>query len=89
MAKYILAEDHAPQAHEHGGGGEPEKPLGFFVRFQQGFQRGFDRFHEGYNVRLEQAIVHRSTFVAISLAIALASFALFYFNGRDFFPEVK
>ena len=89
MAKYILEEDHAPQAPEDGGRAEPEKPRGFFVRFQQGFQRGFDRFHEGYNVRLEQAIVHRRTFVTISLALALASLGLFYFNGRDFFPEVK
>ena len=87
MAKYILVEGHAPQTPEDRGGGEPEKPLGFFVRFQQGFQRGFDRFHEGYNVRLEQAIVHRRPFIAISLTLALASLGLFYFNGRDFFPD--
>ncbi|MDT3779609.1 efflux RND transporter permease subunit [Nitrospira sp. MA-1] len=89
MAKYILADHHAPQATEAGGGGEPEKPQSFFVRFQQGFERGFDRFRERYNARLEQVILHRRTFVAISLALALASLSLFFFNGRDFFPEVK
>ena len=87
MAKYILADHH--EADEEGGGVEPEKRRSFFVRFQQGFERGFDRFRERYNARLEQAIAHRRTFVVISLSLALASLSLFYFNGRDFFPEVK
>ena len=78
MAKYILTEHH--EAHDHPN---------FFGRFQQGFERGFDRFRDRYNALLEQVIVHRGTFVGISLAIALASLILFYFNGREFFPETK
>lgn len=88
MAKYILADHHASQSPEEGGGVE-HKPRSFFIRFQQGFERGFDRFRARYNARLEQAIAHRRTFVVISLSLALASLSLFYFNGRDFFPEVK
>jgi multidrug efflux pump subunit AcrB len=37
----------------------------------------------------EQTIDHRGTFVTISLAIALGSLGLYYFNGRDFYPEIK
>jgi multidrug efflux pump subunit AcrB len=89
MAKHMLVEHHAPQANEHGGRPEAEKPRGVFARLQQGFERGFERFRDRYNVVLKQAIVHRGPFVGISLAIALGSLGLFYFNGRDFFPEIK
>lgn len=60
-----------------------------FVRFQQGFERGFNRFRERYGLLLEQAIAHRRSFVTISLAIALASLSLFFFLGRDYFPEIR
>ncbi|HTL60573.1 MAG TPA: efflux RND transporter permease subunit [Nitrospira sp.] len=87
MAKYLLEEHKAPQAHEPGG--QPKKPPSVFARFQQGFERGFERFRDRYNVLLEQAIVNRGRVVAISLAIALGSLGLYYFNGRDFYPEIK
>jgi multidrug efflux pump subunit AcrB len=87
MAKYMLEEHDASQAHEPGG--QPKKPRGVFARFQQGFERGYERFRDRYNVLLEQAIDNRGRFVAISLAIALGSLGLYYFNGRDFYPEIK
>jgi multidrug efflux pump subunit AcrB len=87
MAKYMLEEHHASQGHESGG--QPKKPCGVFARFQQGFERGFERFCDRYNALLEQAIDNRGRFVAISLAIALGSLGLYYFNGRDFYPEIK
>ena len=87
MAKYMLEEHDASQAHEPGG--QPKKPRGVFARFQQGFERGYERFRDRYNVLLEQAIDNRGRFVAISLAIALGSLSLYYFNGRDFYPEIK
>jgi multidrug efflux pump subunit AcrB len=79
MAKYILGERHAPH------GTTPN----FFVRFQQGFERRFEQLREGYNRRLEQVIAHRSAFVGIALAVAGGSLSLYYFNGREFFPEIK
>jgi multidrug efflux pump subunit AcrB len=87
MAKYMLEEHDVSQAHEPGG--QPKKPRGVFARFQQGFERGFERFRDRYNGLLEQTIVNRGRFVAISLAIALGSLGLYYFNGRDFYPEIK
>ena len=60
-----------------------------FVRFQKGFERRFDQFREGYGRLLERTLDHRSTFVKIALVIALASLSLFFFLGRDYFPEIR
>ncbi|MEP6933628.1 MAG: efflux RND transporter permease subunit, partial [Nitrospirota bacterium] len=87
MAKRMLKKHDGPQGNEHDG--QPKNLPSFFARLQQGFERGFERFRDRYNGRLKQTIVHRGTFVGISLAIALGSLGLFYFNGRDFFPEIK
>ncbi len=85
MAKYIL------KAHHGGHGGEHHTPQSgnIFTRFQQGFQRSFERFREGYSAQLEGAVAHRVMFVTISLGVSLCSLVLFYFNGTEFFPEIK
>lgn len=66
-----------------------EAPKGFFGRFQQGFEARFDRFRDRYHEALKWAIAHRGRFVACFLALAVSSLSLFFFNGRDFFPEIK
>src|SRR5215510_149047 len=78
-----------PNPHEQQGQGSAEPSRNLFVRFQKGFERRFDQFREGYGRLLEQVIAHRSTFVKISLAIALSSLSLFFFLGRDYFPEIR
>jgi multidrug efflux pump subunit AcrB len=77
------------QPHEHHGqpGGKPSRNV--LVRFQQWFERGFNRFRERYGALLEQAIARRNTFVTISLVFALSSMSLFFFLGRDYFPEIR
>jgi multidrug efflux pump subunit AcrB len=72
--------------HERAGMAPSRNP---FVRFQKGFERRFDQFREGYGALLEQVIAHRGTFVKISLAMALGSLSLFFFLGRDYFPEIR
>ncbi|MGX2041792.1 efflux RND transporter permease subunit [Methylocaldum sp. MU1018] len=128
MAKYLLVDHNAPEAHPHPGhpeidesaeaiyeltnreseeealaniGGthfavpvpDPEHEAGrarsFFGRIQQRFERGFNRFRDRYRAWLERAIARRAAFVKIALTLALGSLVLFYFNGRDFFPEIK
>ena len=86
MAKYILKAHHTPA---HGGQPEAEPSKNIFARFQLGFQHRFDRFREGYSSQLEQAIAHRVPFVVVSFTIAAGSLVLFYFNGREFFPEIR
>ncbi|NGZ95094.1 MAG: RND transporter [Nitrospira sp. WS110] len=78
MAKYVLKVHHAA-----GPGG------GIFARFQHGFQNAFERFRDGYTAQLETVVAHRVGFVAISMVLASASFILFYFEGQEFFPQIK
>ena len=77
------------QPHEQQGqpGAKPSRNP--FVRFQKGFERRFNQVRERYGLLLEQAIARRDIFVTISLAIALASLSLFFFLGRDYFPEIR
>jgi multidrug efflux pump subunit AcrB len=77
------------QPHEHHGqpGGKPSRNV--LVRFQQWFERGFNRFRERYGALLEQAIARRNAFVTISLVFAVSSMSLFFFLGRDYFPEIR
>jgi multidrug efflux pump subunit AcrB len=103
MAKYVLVDHNAPHGQPElalAGGGSvhgaapdslhhAEKTPGFLGRFQKGFERGFDRFRENYKTLLEQAIAHRGAFIRTFLAFAVGSLSLYYFNGRDFFPEIK
>jgi multidrug efflux pump subunit AcrB len=74
-----------PKGHEPSAGPPSRNP---FVRFQKGFERRFDEFREGYGRLLERAIEHRSMFVKLALIIALGSTSLFFFLGRDYFPEI-
>ena len=78
-----------PNPHEPHAQSALEPSRNPFVRFQKAFERRFNQFRDGYGHLLEQAIAHRSTFVKFSLAIALASLSLFYFLGRDYFPEIR
>src|ERR1051325_1693762 len=78
------------QPHKQPGNPGAEPPSrNVFVRFQKGFERRFDQTRERYGALLEQAIAHRGRFVLISLAIALGSLPLFFFLGRDYFPEIR
>jgi len=86
MAKYILKAHHAPAVD---GQHEAKPSKNIFARFQLGFQHKFDQFREGYNAQLKQAIAHRVPFVVVSFTIAAGSLVLFYFNGREFFPEIR
>lgn len=81
FANAVPAPPHAPA---------PEaKPPGFLKRFQQGFDRGFQSFRDNYNGALKTALENRGVFVPSFLAFAVSSLVLFYFNGQDFFPEIK
>src|SRR5574340_77122 len=80
---------HMSQPHDQHGQPDAAPSRNPFVRFQKGFERRFDRFREGYGALLEQVIAHRNTFVTIALVMALSSLSLFFFLGRDYFPEIR
>ena len=99
---YDLANADAEKAAHAGVGGvshfaepiphvEPvaPKPPGAFKRFQQGFNDGFLKFRYGYHAILKMLVANQNVFVSGFLCFALGSLVLFYFNGQDFFPEIK
>jgi multidrug efflux pump subunit AcrB len=58
------------------------------VRFQRGFEAGFERFRGGYRDLLTLALRHRPTFVTGFLGFVAASFLLMPYLGQNFFPSV-
>src|SRR5487761_2493332 len=83
MAMYLL------QPHRHHAGGEqPVRSRNPLVRFQRGFEAGFERFRSGYRDLLTLALRHRPTFVVGFLGFVAASFLLVPYIGENFFPAV-
>jgi multidrug efflux pump subunit AcrB len=83
MAKYLLR----PHAHHAEGEGPPptRNPL---VRFQRGFEAGFERIRGFYCDMLSLALSRRPLFVTGFLGFVAVSFLLVPFLGRNFFPAV-
>ena len=81
MAKYLLHQ------HEHHEGGPPptRNPL---VRFQRGFEAGFERVRGSYRDLLMLAMRGRAVFVTCFLAFVGLSFLLVPYIGSNFFPAV-
>ena len=59
-----------------------------FVKFQRGFEHGFDRFRNGYRALLASCFEHRKPFAICFLGFCVASWLLTLKLGRDFFPSV-
>jgi multidrug efflux pump subunit AcrB len=81
MAKFLL------KMHvSHGSNPAPSRnPL---LRFQRGFEAGFERLRTGYRELLVLAIQHRGLFVGSFMGFVAVSFLLAPFLGRNFFPAV-
>jgi CzcA family heavy metal efflux pump len=82
MAMYLL-KPHVQEAEP--GQRVSSNPL---VRFQRGFERGFERVRSSYSGILELLLTHRRVFVAGFFGFVVLSFALVPFLGRNFFPDV-
>ena len=65
-----------------------QPPRTVFGRFQKGFERVFEMLRESYRNTLEAIMHHRAAFVTVFLLFCVASGALVFFLGRDFFPSV-
>jgi multidrug efflux pump subunit AcrB len=82
MAKYLL------QPHVHHADGKQPRSRNPLVRFQRGFEAGFERFRAGYSDLLALALAHRPTFVIGFLGFVGLSFLLVPYLGQNFFPSV-
>jgi multidrug efflux pump subunit AcrB len=87
MANYLL-KPHAPHTDMHGLDGPLPPSRNPLVRFQRGFEAGFERLRVGYRELLMLALRRRVLFVAGFIVFVFGSFALVPFLGRDFFPSI-
>ena len=77
MALYLLK----PKDHHAATSRNP------FIRFQDSFERGFERLRLGYQ-RLLTTLVHRRfMFVPVFLLLCLSAWALVPWLGENFFPD--
>src|ERR1700741_4618875 len=83
MAMYLLSSEDEYHAEEHIG-----EKMGFFRRYQQGFERNFEKLREGYRGALGAALHHAPLFATCFLIFCVLSSGLNFFLGRDFFPTV-
>ena len=87
MAKYLL-KPHDVQGDAEDHEREPRVSSNPLVRFQRGFERGFERVRSNYSGILELLLTHRRVFVIGFFGFVALSFALVPFLGRNFFPDV-
>jgi CzcA family heavy metal efflux pump len=88
LASYLLSRTLVPtlamyllRAKEHGAAAR-----GFFARFQQGFERSFERIRDKYHALLQSFVQRRHIFIPSFLSLCLIAFVLLPFLGEDFFP---
>ena len=96
MASYILSRTVVPtmaryllQEHDDEAMDRKQSSRNPLVRFQLAFERGFERFRDGYHRILELCVAHAAIFLITFIVFAVLSAAvLFPFLGQDFFPSV-
>src|SRR5712672_3363612 len=83
LAMYLLSSEDEYHPEEHLG-----EKMGFFRRYQQGFERNFEKFRAGYRGALGAALRSPVLFSICFLAFCGLSVLLVGVLGRDFFPKV-
>ena len=78
MAKYLLKEHDDAEAAKKRFSHNP------FIRFQQGFESGFERFRHAYLRLLTLCVDHARVFLLLFLLFAAGSFGLAPYLGQDF-----
>jgi multidrug efflux pump subunit AcrB len=99
LASYVLSRTLVPtlvmwfyRNVEHSSGHEEPAATALWLRpfaaIQTRFERGFDRFRDGYRILLGAVLHHRTPFAAIFLVFCIGSMLLVPQLGQDFFPSV-
>lgn len=99
LASYVLSRTLVPtlvmwfyrNVHSHGEHADmSDAPIWMqpFVKIQSGFERGFERFREGYRGLLSVCLARRGVFGITFLAFCVCSWVLVTQLGQDFFPSV-
>jgi multidrug efflux pump subunit AcrB len=88
IASYLLSRTLVPTLAmyllRHKAHGATSNPL---VKFQRGFEHGFERVRASYQLLLTKLVLARKVFVPAFLLVCLSAFLLVPFLGQDFFPS--
>jgi multidrug efflux pump subunit AcrB len=89
LASYVLSRTLVPTLAMYLLKAHKDKPVSksLFARFQQGFDRIFERIRWSYSGLLGWLVSVRAKFVPAFLVVCLIAFALVPFLGQDFFPD--
>ena len=89
LASYVLSRTLVPTLAMYLLKAHKDRPVasGLFARFQQGFDRLFEKIRWSYSGLLTWLVSVRSRFVPAFLVVCLLAFALVPFLGQDFFPD--
>jgi CzcA family heavy metal efflux pump len=83
LAMYLLSSEDEYRAEEHIG-----EKMGLLRRYQQGFEKKFEAFREGYRSALHTVLHFPRIFTVSFLGFCLISVSIGLVLGRDFFPKV-
>ena len=99
LASYLISRTLVPtmvmwfyrnvQVHgEHEGDDRAPLWMRPFIRWQRAFERGFERFREGYRALLASCLRHRGMVALVFLGFCAGTWLLIPGLGEDFFPGV-
>jgi multidrug efflux pump subunit AcrB len=99
LASYVLSRTLVPtlvmwfyRHVEHYSGHDEPAATALWLRplaaLQTSFERGFERFREGYRMLLGAVLHHRAAFAVLFLVFCIGSMLLVPQLGQDFFPSV-
>jgi len=92
MSNFLLRAHAGPHTQEimltHDAMTGRPKSRNPMIRFQHGFERGFEGVRGYYVAILDFALARRKVFVPCFLLVVVASFALVPMLGRNFFPSI-
>ena len=88
MANYLMRAHHHSIETDIGHDRLPIRSRNPVLRFQQGFEKRFERFRAQYRALLVRALESPKTFIVGFLACVVVSFVLTPFLGSNFFPAV-
>src|ERR1700712_3040918 len=94
MANYLLRNQvhHSGPASQQEGqpasNAQPPRRHNKLIRFQQGFERGFEAVRGVYRGLLQMCLRNHFKFIGAFMGFSLLSFGLAPYLGQDFFPAV-
>jgi len=92
LCMYLLKRHHGSSENQTGTSGSSSLPKparkSFFGRFHEAFNRGFERFREGYRDFLSVCLRHSGTTALIFIGFSVVSMCLLPLLGQNFFPSI-